>query len=290
MCRNRVVCLAAISCSLLCLIAACSPSVSQSDQQDEKNPFFQKAERMYKSRDYKEAIKYYHKALESDSNNAAAHLKLGLLYENQLQDYAYAIYHYRRYLELRPQAQKAEYVKQFVERSMIGLASSMTNSAVVGAEEINRLRLDNSYLTHEVEFLRTNNRDLEMKLAKLQGSPDETRAPIIVQTNIWVVPVVTNTVPPVVRPIVTNRPPNVTTNNTSIKAPPPPPPPPPPGIDSSKVRTYVVQRSDSLYSIAQKMYGRKDRWRQIYEANKSIVGAPPAYKLRVGDTLTIPKM
>lgn len=53
--------------------------------------------------------------------------------------------------------------------------------------------------------------------------------------------------------------------------------------------TYVVQRGDSLWSIAAKpeIYGKATRWRQIFEANRDLLKSPD--RLRAGLTLKIPR-
>lgn len=51
-------------------------------------------------------------------------------------------------------------------------------------------------------------------------------------------------------------------------------------------RTYVVREGDTLASISRKFYKSSSRWKQIREANKSVVDDPG--KLKAGMTLTIP--
>jgi tetratricopeptide (TPR) repeat protein len=282
MVRKRSFWLALLALALVSSLRACAPNAARSDQQDGKNPYFQKAKKLYQDRDYKEAVKYYHKALEMDANNASAHLELGLLYEDKLQDYSYAIYHYRRYLELRPNAEKAEYVKQFVDRSMIALAASVPNSPLIAGEEIARLRQENSNLTLQVESFMHTNQVLEQKLVKLANAPEETPVERVVTQFVSVVSaanlgsVAANPPPPATNPPVA-RP---ATAQAAQQSPAPPPRP----------RTYTVQRGDTLYSISQKMYGRKDRWPTIYSANRAVVGPPPSYRLKVGQKLTIPNL
>lgn len=48
--------------------------------------------------------------------------------------------------------------------------------------------------------------------------------------------------------------------------------------------TYVVQKGDTLWSIARRTYGDGQRWREIAEVNSI---SDPA-KLRVGQTLAMP--
>lgn len=54
--------------------------------------------------------------------------------------------------------------------------------------------------------------------------------------------------------------------------------------------TYVVQKGDSLWSIAAKpeIYGKATRWRRIFEANKDLLKGSPD-QLRAGMTLKIPR-
>ncbi len=56
----------------------------------------------------------------------------------------------------------------------------------------------------------------------------------------------------------------------------------------TKPRTYRVQPNDSLYTIAQKLYGDGRVYRRIYEANRNNV--PDQDSLRVGQVLVIPQV
>jgi len=51
-------------------------------------------------------------------------------------------------------------------------------------------------------------------------------------------------------------------------------------------RTYVVQKGDTLFSIARKFYKSSSRWKEIRDANKAQVG--DGTKLKSGETLVIP--
>jgi nucleoid-associated protein YgaU len=52
--------------------------------------------------------------------------------------------------------------------------------------------------------------------------------------------------------------------------------------------TYTVVSGDSLSKIARNHYGDGTKWKQIYEANKAIIGADPD-KIEIGQVLTLPK-
>ena len=52
--------------------------------------------------------------------------------------------------------------------------------------------------------------------------------------------------------------------------------------------TYTVKSGDSLSKIAKAHYGDAQKWHQIYEANKTLIGAN-ADMIQPGQVLTLPK-
>ena len=76
------------------ILVGCLPSAeTQTDEQ--KDPFYLTGKTRVNDRDYRGAIESFEKALENNPRNAAAHFELGLLYEQQENDCAAALYHYR---------------------------------------------------------------------------------------------------------------------------------------------------------------------------------------------------
>lgn len=63
-----------------------------------------------------EAILAYEKSLEFDRNNPEAHYNLGLLYEETGYNLEKAIFHYQKYLELKPQAEDRKEVEAWIEK------------------------------------------------------------------------------------------------------------------------------------------------------------------------------
>ncbi|MBN2269873.1 MAG: LysM peptidoglycan-binding domain-containing protein [Sedimentisphaerales bacterium] len=60
------------------------------------------------------------------------------------------------------------------------------------------------------------------------------------------------------------------------------------GTESPVVESnYIVEPADTLFFIAEKIYGDASRWKQIYEANRNLLSGP--LDLRVGMKLKIPK-
>ena len=56
---------------------------------------------------------------------------------------------------------------------------------------------------------------------------------------------------------------------------------------SGETKSYVVKKGDSLSEIAQREMGDGDRWKELYEANKSAIGDDPDM-IHPGTELTIP--
>lgn len=55
---------------------------------------------------------------------------------------------------------------------------------------------------------------------------------------------------------------------------------------SSEPRYHTVVKKDTLYRLARTYYGDHRRWRDIYEANRSIISDPN--RIRIGQRLLIP--
>lgn len=54
-----------------------------------------------------------------------------------------------------------------------------------------------------------------------------------------------------------------------------------------QVKTHVVQKGESLSLIAKQYYGDVHKWKQIYEANKALIGDNPDV-IQPGQELVIP--
>lgn len=69
------------------------------------------------------------------------------------------------------------------------------------------------------------------------------------------------------------------------KTPPPPPPPSTEAEPSDATRFYVIQKGDTLYGIAQEMYGNGMKYPALFEANREVIEDPdkifPGQKIRV---------
>ena len=83
---------------------------------DEQNPYFLRGIQLRKQNRYAEAAEAFRKCLRFSWTEASAHLQLGMLCEDHLDDPVQAVVHYRAYLKQRPEAENAELVHRWVER------------------------------------------------------------------------------------------------------------------------------------------------------------------------------
>lgn len=143
----------------LCTLALCvglpgcyQPGAGASDE--EKEPYFQAGRARVNALDYKGAIAAFERALEANPRSAAAHFELGWLYADKVPDPAAAIFHYERYLKLRPNAENADTVRQHILRLKQELAKTvLTLPASPGVQR-------------ELELLAEENRRLREELAQ----------------------------------------------------------------------------------------------------------------------------
>ena len=135
-----------VGVALVWLAAGCGQGVSWQDNRDERDPLFQRARERKNTQDVDGAIKLYNEALDNKPQLARAHLEVGLLYAKK-ENFVRAIYHYQRYLELRPAAEKRDLVTSLIREAQLCYAASLPNRPPGAIEEI-------ALLKKEIEALR----------------------------------------------------------------------------------------------------------------------------------------
>ena len=229
---------------LICaVISGCGNDAASRDRKEEDDPALRRARVKKKAQDIDGAIELFNKAIERKPELARAHLEVGLLYDSYKEDYTRAMYHYQRYLELRPESEKRQLIEDLIRRARISFAASLPDTPSGAIEEIAELRREND--------------NLRMRLGDLMGRYEQ-----LMQLQDG------------------QEPPNSSGFGEDPRVRPAPAPAQPP------VRTYRVQKGDTLSSISSKMYADSSRWRRIYDANRNVLKSPGS--LKVGQTLVIP--
>jgi tetratricopeptide (TPR) repeat protein len=135
-------------------LAGCIPGDSHVDE--EKDPHFQRGRNLVNSQDFKGAVEEFEKALETHPRSAAAHFELGWLYDTKINDYAAAIYHYQRHLQLDPNSGRAQRVQERIR----GCKQELANTVFPLPDgrnlqrEVDRLTAENLALRQQMEVLR----------------------------------------------------------------------------------------------------------------------------------------
>ena len=126
-------------CALLVMPLAfaggCSRDITVQEDQEARNVLVQKARTAESEGDNDAAIRLYTEALEKNSNLVRTHLDLAILLQDYAKDYAGALQHYERYLELRPETEKRRMIKEKAK-----LARQMLTSNAVPGKTTSPLR------------------------------------------------------------------------------------------------------------------------------------------------------
>ena len=103
--RSRIEAGIFAACAALCLALACGCGRASEDRRDARDRNLRRAQAARDAEDLDAAIRWCEKALARRPDSPRAHCELALIYDHFKQDYVPALYHYRRYLELRPDSE-----------------------------------------------------------------------------------------------------------------------------------------------------------------------------------------
>lgn len=236
-----------VAAGVACLTVSCS---GDKRLLDEQNPYYLRGIQLRKQNKYVDAAEAFRKCLRFSWAEASAHLQLGTLCEDHLDDPVQAVVHYRAYLELRPEAENAEMVHRWVERAERAcLALLLTkypeaaiprreppppqpHPEVTAGERERRLASKVKQLNTEILALR---RELYIMAAGAVRGPAEPQA------------APARPAPPAAPP----------------KEPDAPPPP--------HVAVYVVKPGDTLSKVSRELYGSAEWWPKLRDYNRELL-------------------
>ena len=290
--------------------------VGHLDERERNNRIVSKAYEMSNQGVYDAAIALFTKALETYPRLSRPHLDLALLLHDRRNDYVRAIYHYTRYLELRPATEKSSMIKDRVVQAERAFAALFAGTGSVSVKQFEALEAANVSLVAK-------NASLQERIEELEKEIGEAREQERLRFKAAVVGDATVSTPPEApvqpaeepkpQPLATlpveNNPASAVPANAgsrpkpgpeSLVVPPrddvggtrrkpkPKPKPKPPNVETAPpvLRTYTVRRGDSLSKIAYKVYGDATQWRKIQEANGESLG--DSVNVKVGQVLVVP--
>lgn len=105
------------------------------------------------------AVQLYESALDDTKSSADIHYRLGLLYDDKMNDPLNALHHFKRYLTLAPAGAHAIEVKSFMKRDELALVTILSGDAILTHAEAARLKNENLTLRKEIEDQRLRERN-----------------------------------------------------------------------------------------------------------------------------------
>ncbi len=293
--RKRLNIPALFALGALLLAAGCErgESLTFSSETDEAD--YRQGQQLSKQGRNQEALNAYLKVIaKRDETAPESHLEAGLILLRHVKDPIAAIYHFRKYLELQPNSRQAVYVLGLIDTAKREFARTLPAAPLESQAErletqdqIDRLLRENDQLKAELTAVHAGvaaapvrtraavdpagSSDTPM-ISITPSTPDPVPAPAADDSPITYAPV---EAAPVEAPPTTQR---ATLSSATRSAPTKP--------SAGAGRRHTVTKGDTLFSLAQKYYGSRSKWRDIFEANRDVL--PSQNSLRLGMELRIP--
>ena len=271
----------------LLLLALCATGcipTRDGTQDEQREPNFQRGQELRKQLDHRSAAEAFERALEANPRSASAHFELGLLYELHLNEPATAIYHFERFLKLRPASDKAEIVRQRASNCKMELAKLflIAPSAPSAQKELDKLKTEVERLGVENNQLRRHAETLAAQANARGATPPSALSPVV---TVPAVPVAQTNKPapaakPAAPPLPPARPPSPPVTSTHATPAPKVAKASPP---AAAARTHSVKSGDIPATIA-KQYGVK--LEALLAANPQL----DPKRMKIGQSITIPAL
>ncbi len=231
---------------------------------EEKEPHFVRGREELRKGNIQEAMSAFAKVVEKRKDAPESHFELGNIYLN-LKDPIFAIYHFRKFLELSPNGPVSDLARQLIETSRKRFAATLPESPYennIGRIEIeDMLRKEIVQLKQKLEIETRKSLKLENELSQLSRAQKVISKPVKVDSDVAQLQKVNKN----------------TQSRTSQNI----------VVDREIPPTYVVQPGDTLSSISKRFYKTKNRWREIYKCNRDKLVSPQS--VRPGQTLRLPR-
>jgi LysM repeat protein len=250
---------------LLFLLAGCNRHQG-SDITEKNHPKLVKAREMVRMQDVEGAEVLLLEFLYKHPDYALTHLQLGMVYQSKNAPIK-AVYHFQKYLEARPESEKAIIITQVIEdeRRRLGVEARISQQPVVtGSPEARVQDLEQKLGEAEQKLAIA---EVNLQQLRLKQGGGSTEPPPVWATEKLALLQEINRLKADRSTSEDSQVPSLTANPES--------------------ETYTVKGGDTLSRISQKMYGEASQWRKIYQANQAKI--PNQNALKLGTILVIPK-
>lgn len=248
---------------ILSLLASCR-KYEGSDVTEKEHPNIREARALVQQQDLEGAEALLQEVLRKNPGIALAHLQLGMIYQSKEQPVD-ALYHFKRYVQARPDGEKAVILQQVIEDERRRLAAQVRGGTTVSGPQGGEMEELREQLAEAEQLLAE--MEINLQQARLQGgSVSSSPPPDWARERLDLLRQIQN-----LQSADTARSEQQATSQPQTSTP---------------GRTYTVQRGDTLSSIAQDFYGKASAWSRIYEENKDVI--PNKNVLSQGVVLIIP--
>jgi tetratricopeptide (TPR) repeat protein len=171
-----------------CLLLAGCDGIWSGGDDEARNALLAEARTKKLDRDYAGSVALLEKALEANPRLARAHWELGLIYSNSdgntpadLQDYVFAIYHFRKLLQIEPNWKQAESVNDCIRSWTLELAKTAPVGPPTTASErlVSQLTTSVHKLDAEKRLMQEALNQSQLQLQKFQNENAQLRASLL---------------------------------------------------------------------------------------------------------------
>lgn len=226
--------------ALACLMFVCSCNKGVDGTILEKDDDqFQRGQRYYREGRYQESMAVFLNIIENRRDAPQSHLEIGRLYLEHLNDPLAAIYHFKKFLEVKPDVEQSPIVRQMIERAKKTFAQTLPGRPF--DDDVNRVDLMDL-----LKQLQEENLALKKQISNLSKRNQVSVSP-----------------PKGMLPSKNNA-----TSLVAARKP-----------ETVKFNQYTVVAGDTLSKISTKVYGSAGQWELIYKANNDSLKAPNDLKI-----------
>jgi hypothetical protein len=213
-------------------LAGCSAPTQSLDDREREHPMMKAAMDQERAGDEEGAIASYKTLIARMPDMARPQLALAFLLDKPGRDPAKAVYHYQRYMELRPDSEKHAMIEARIRQAKIQMISGVFPSVSNLAERLLAVERENGLLRIRVTNLITQLGYQKAIVEKLRAQAAALEAAERYAVERMAAPAA--------------------------------------GMQPT-VRTVRVEPGDSLIKIAARVYGDPSRWRTILDANRNVL-------------------